>query len=73
MATIFSHVQIPEKVIIDDAGGPDVLVKGTIEATLNSTLGLVGRASNHFKEQSPSRSLQQPPLQCIGQKPICII
>ena len=59
-------MQIPDEVIIADAGGPDVLVGGTIEATLNSTLGLVGRASQHFREQS--RSMQHPALHCTGQE-----
>jgi hypothetical protein len=66
-------MQIPDKVIIDDAGGPDVLVGGTIEATLNSTLGLVGRASEHFREQS--FHAQCSTLRCVApvEKSICIV
>ena len=35
-------LQIPDRMIIDDAGGPAVLVGGTVEAALNAALPLVG-------------------------------
>ena len=34
-------MQIPDRVIIDNAGGPSVLVGGTVEAALNAALPLV--------------------------------
>lgn len=59
-------MQIPDKVIIDDAGGPDVLVGGTIEATLNSTLELVGHASSALQGAITSRSMQHSALRYVS-------
>ena len=42
-------MQIPDRVIIDNAGGPSVLVGGTVEAALNAALPLVSviQADSH--------------------------
>ena len=50
-----------------------MLVGGTVEATLNSTLGLVGHASQHFRERSLHAQCSTLRYVTSVEKSICIV